>query len=221
MGPSVSRATVDNLREVLNKTILQTIQDCTIETKLKQSVDASNSGFRLFDTIEITQGTLVKLECFSDVKKEAMLQNKIVDTIVNQAKSTSVGMLGVGAVAISDATVKLTDRINNVIKLSNIQKQYISTLEEQEVNASNTGVDIGTSIKVVQGAQIFANVVMQEIDSAGIFNDLERNIDNSATSTITNPLDGLFGPLGMIALIMILVLIGGGMYMMHDSGSSK
>jgi hypothetical protein len=70
-------------------------------------------------------------------------------------------------------------------------------------------VAIATQVSLTQGASIFAAATLQAVDSAGVFNTISNNLNQSSGATSTNPLDifgSLFASLGSYAVYVYIFL---------------
>lgn len=210
MGGSSSKSVVNQVAEQISNIAISTVQDCVVTSTQNQNIQIGNTGLTLGGTISAKQQTDVSSQCFNDVKKQVDLQNKIIQAISQAVSAQNVALLGSFGSTSSDATTNLTNIIRNNVTMSNIQKSYTAIKQTQTVGITNSGVMIGTNIDLSQGAQIFAAATLQEVDKAGVFNQIQSHIDQQSSSSVTGPLNifgNLFGSMSSYVWIFILFII--------------
>ncbi len=191
MGGTESKTTVNAISEQISTIASDTVQNCVVNTSQDQLINVSNTGWKLTSNINVEQQTEVSSTCFSDLNKEIELQNKIQNAISQQSSASGVALLSAFGASTSEASANLRTIIKNNVTMSNIQNNYNSIRQNQQVNYSNSGVVVFDTVNVTQGAKVFAAATLQQLDRAGIFNTIQNHVDQSATATTENPLDFL------------------------------
>lgn len=218
MGNSESSTTVNSLSEVITNVAMSTVQDCVVVSEQAQSDTYVNNGFTLWSGTTLEQQTEVRSQCFSDVKRQAELQNKIIQEISQATSATGMALLPAFGDTKSSATTNLTSLVENNITMSNIQKSYNGIKQGQTVDHVNNQVWLVRNVNLKQGAEVFAAATLQEVQKAGILTDIEKYVDQTSSAKVENPLDAFaamisaaFGSfyMGMI-LVVVLVLVCGG-----------
>lgn len=207
MGGSSSKTAINNLSEQITNVAMSTVQSCEVSSVQSQSINASNSGFRLWGNYKLEQTTDISAQCFSDVQKQTELQNKIIQAISQATTADNIALIGAFGRSNAEATANLTNIVKNNITMSNIQRSYNSIKQEQTANFSNSGVVLFDSVSLTQGGKIFAAATLSELDRAGIFNTIQTNLDQSATATMANPLDFIAKTVGAITSSLTMSVI--------------
>lgn len=211
MGGSSSKSVINQLSEVISNIAMSTVQSCENSVDQTQNLEVNNSGFRLWGTYKLAQQTEIRSDCFSDVNKQADLQNKIISTIANASTASNVGLLGAFGSSKSYAETNLTNIVRNNVTMSNIQKSYNAIRNSQSAKFTNSGIIGFEQVELTQGAKLFAAATLQEVDKAGIFNAIEGHIDQNSQSTRDSSILGLgnlFGGLGDWSWVLVLVFLG-------------
>ena len=203
MGGSQSKTVVNQLSEQISNIAMSTVQECSVSATQDQSLDINNSGFLFWGNYRLEQQTEIKTECFSDIRKQIDLQNKIIQAISQATTAQNVGLLGAFGSSKSVAETNLTNIIRNNITMSNIQKSYTAVAQSQTVKFNNSGVMGFTNVELVQGAKLFAAATLQELDRAGIFNTIESHIDQQSTAKVDNPLDFIANAISAVSTNII------------------
>jgi hypothetical protein len=213
MGGSASTTAVNELSTAISNVAISTVQSCEVSVSQDQSLNINNSGLSLWGNYKLQQQTDISSTCFSDVQKQTQLQNAIMNTIAQTSTADGVALLSAFGASTADATANLTSLIQNNVTMSNIQQSYNNIKQNQSATVTNSGVMVYTQVELTQGAKIFAAATLQEVDKAGIFNQISSYVDQKSTATTSNPLDFLskiFGAISssiVMGIILVLVII--------------
>jgi hypothetical protein len=167
----------------------------------------NNTGFRLFGTYRLEQRTEIRSDCFSDIAKQAELQNQIIATISQSATSSNVALLGAFGKSTSEATANLSNIIKNNVTMSNIQRSYNAIKQRQTASFSNSGVIGFETVELTQGSKLFAAATLQEVDKAGVFNQVASFVDQKSTAKMENPLDFIAKAIGAIGNSVMMSIL--------------
>ncbi len=222
MGGSESRTAVESLSSAISNVVISTVQSCEVAATQDQTLVVTNTGFKLWGTYKLDQQSDISASCFSDVNKQTDIQNKIIDTIAQSTSASNIALLGAFGSSSADARAALTNIVKNNITMSNIQNSYTTIKQNQAARFSNSGVIGFEQVELTQGSKLFAAAALQEIDRAGIFNQVASYVDQHSTATMENPLDfiaKIFGAVTgtmLVTILLIIVIIAaivfGGMY---------
>lgn len=227
MGGTSSKTTVNDLIQSINNITMQTIQQCVTNSAQSQSVTENNTGIVLFSNSTAQQSTTISVDCFANAQLQAQLQNNIISTISNASTATNSTLLGAFGNTSSEATTNLTSLIKNNVTMKNIQQNYNTIMQQQNVNYNNSGLVVYQNVDLKQGAQVFSAATLQAIDSAGIFNQINNYVNQQSAATSTGfSLSGLFSGLFSgassifvyIFVFIIIVALGGWAYEKWSSG---
>lgn len=207
MGGSESKTTINALSEQITNIASDTVQSCVTTTSQDQLINIVNTGWKLTSNINVEQQTQVSSSCFSDLNKQTELQNKIQNAIAQSSTASGVALISAFGASTADATANLRNRIVNNITMSNIQRNYNEIRQNQQVTYSNAGVIGFDTVNVTQGAKVFAAATLQQLDRAGIFNDIANAIDQKATATTENPLDFIAKIVGSVGSVLMQPII--------------
>lgn len=213
MGGSASKTTVNSLSSAITNVAMSTVQSCEVATSQNQNLTVNNSGIRLWGSYNLQQQSEIRSDCFSDINKQAELQNNIINTIAQTTSANNVALLGAFGSSNSEAVSNLTNIIRNNITMSNIQRSYSEIKQNQTASFTNSGVIAFEQVDLTQGAKLFAAATLQEIDKAGVFNAVSNYVDQKSSATMENPLDfiakalGALGDSAMMSILFIVFLI--------------
>lgn len=221
MGGSQSKTVINSLSQTISNIAMQTVMSCEVASDQSQDLVVTNSGFKLWGSYKLEQQTDIKSECFSDVTKQADLQNKIIQAISQTSTADNVALLGAFSSSNASAIANLTNIVKNNVTMSNIQKSYIQIRQKQTATIGNKGVVVFEQVELTQGSKIFAAATLQEIDKAGIFNQISSHVDQAAAAKQENPLDFIAKAVGAIGssvtstmmffvFMFVVVIIGAG-----------
>lgn len=229
MGGSQSKTTISSLTEAISDIAMETVQSCEVVVQQEQNVVIRNSGFSWGGDRKIAQTTAITQECFSDVQREAALQNKIIDAISQSTTSSSIAVLGAFGSSQANASANLTNIVRNNVKMTNIQKTYSEIKQAQTITYENSGISIADRLDISQGAQAFAAATIKEVEKAGIFNTIEEHIDQTAAAKQENPLDFIAKAIGAVGdvvssvaflwIFFIAAVVLGGVMLFRALGS--
>ncbi len=221
MGGSTSKTAIESLSSSITEVAMSTVQNCEVAAQQDQTLVVKNTGFKLWGDYKLEQQSEIKSDCFSDISKQTDLQNKIIDTISQSTSASNVALLGAFGKTNSEASANLTNIIKNNITMSNIQNSYSSIKQNQSATFENSGIVGFENVDLIQGSKLFAAATLKEIDKSGIFNQVEKYVDQTSSSTQTNPLDFIADAFGAvtssimmwIVLFMIaIIMIGVGIF---------
>lgn len=207
MGGSSSKTVVNQLSEQISNIAMSTVQECEVTAQQDQSIDVVNTGFKFWGTYKLKQESEIDSTCFSDIKKQIDLQNKVIQAIAQATTSQNVGILGAFGSSDSAAETNLTNIVRNNVTMSNIQKSYEAIKQNQSAKFTNTGVIGFESVELTQGSKLFAAATLQEIDRAGIFNAIETHVNQESMSKVENPMDFIANIFSAITSNMIFFII--------------
>ncbi len=199
MGGSQSSTTINQLSEQLNNIAASTVQNCEVAISQDQTVKEVNTGIWFWSTVKLTQTSEIKSECFSSVDKQNELQNNLINTISQTATTNGIALLDAFSATGSSASANLTNIIRNQVTMSNIQTSYNAIKQKQSVDFANSGLMVYRAVDLTQGSKIFAAATLNELQKAGVFNTIQTYLDQSAATTLKNPLDFLTDLVGGIA----------------------
>ncbi len=189
MGGSSSKSEVKQLSKALTEIAMQTVQSCEVSSQQKQILEVKNTGLKLWGAYKLDQQTEIRGECFSDTKKQADLQSKLIKTVAQSSTAQGVAFLSAFGASDSEAKTKLTSIIKNNVTMKNIQKSYNKIKQEQKAKFTNSGVIGFEQAELTQGSKIFAAATLQEMDKVGIFNQIETHLDQKSVAKTDNPMD--------------------------------
>lgn len=207
MGGSASKTAINSLSEQITNIAMSTVQSCEASVNQSQELNVTNTGFKLWGNYKLEQKTDIRSECFSDVNKQADLQNKIIQAISQATTADNVALLGAFGRSDAEARANLSNVIRTNVTMSNIQRSYNDIKQTQKANFSNSGIVLFEQLELTQGSKIFAAATLSEIDRAGIFNTIETAIDQSAKSTMQNPLDFIAKAIGSVASSVTMTVV--------------
>lgn len=213
MGGSSSKTSVQQLSQAISNVAMSTVQDCETSVAQTQNLNVNNTGFKLWGQYHLDQQSEIRSDCFSDVAKQADLQNKIISTISQATTAQSVALLGAFGTSKSEADAKLTSMVKNNVTMSNIQKSYNNLKQTQNATFNNSGVIGFEQVDLTQGSKLFAAATLQEVDKAGIFNQISSYVDQQSAAKQENPLDfiakaiGAIGSSVMMSIIFFIVIM--------------
>lgn len=228
MGGSESKSVVNNLSKQITDIAISTSQTCEVLSDQSQTVNMSNSGFKLWSSPKVTQATEIRSDCFSDSKKELELQNKIIQAISQAATSQNVALLGAFGKSTAEASANLQNIVRNNIKMKNIQAQYNQIKQSQTVNYNNSGIMIVDTAEFEQGSKVFAAATLKEVEKAGLFSTVATYADQSSSAKMENPLDFIAKVVGSITtaisssviffVILVAAVVLGFFYVLGSGG---
>lgn len=199
MGGSSSKTSINQLSQALTNVAMSSVQDCQVSATQTQNLSVNNTGFRLWGTYHLDQQSEIRSDCFSDVAKQADLQNKIISTIAQSTTAQSIALLGAFGTSASDASANLSNIVKNNVTMSNIQKSYNTLKQTQNASFNNSGVVGFEQVDLTQGSKLFAAATLQEIDKAGVFNQISSYLDQQSSATQANPLDFIAKAIGAVS----------------------
>lgn len=202
MGGSESKTSISSLTEAISNIAIETVQTCEVVVQQEQDITIIKSGFSWGADQSIAQSTAIKQECFSDITKQVMLQNKIIDAISQATTSSSIALLGAFGTSDATASANLTNIIRNNVTMSNIQKTYSDIKQSQRVRYEFSGISIADKLDITQGAQAFAAATIKEVEKSGVFNVIEEHIDQTAAAKQENPLDFIAKAIGAVGEVI-------------------
>jgi len=218
MGGTSSKTDVSALSETLTNVIMNTMQSCVVSSDQMQDLTVNNTGWKLWGSYNLTQQSEIRSDCFSDVNRQAQLQNNIISTISQASSANNVALLGAFGSTSSEATTNLTNIIRNNITMSNIQTSYNAAKQKQSITFNNSGVIGFESADLVQGSKLFAAATLQQLDRAGVFNSISNYVDQKSSATTENPLDFISKAIGSVAngisssLMWIVFIVVGALF---------
>jgi hypothetical protein len=227
MGGSSSKSAVSILNEIVTNVAMETVQDCLVVSDQEQDINMTNTGFKLWSTVDITQTTDVSSSCFSNSLKETELQNNLISAISQATTAEGVGLLSAFGASQAEAETNLQNLVETNIKMSNIQKSYTLIQQKQKVGLNNVGTIVFEDVNISQGAEVFAAATLLEVTNSGITNLIDTNIDQTTSAITSNPLDfigNIFGSVAASVAIIAFVfiaLIAFIIYMIFRGGNSR
>lgn len=212
MGGSESKTIINQLSAQCSNIAMSTAQTCEVSAQQDQNLEVNNTGFKLWGNYRLKQESEIRVDCFSDVKKQVELQNKLIQAISQATTAQNIGILGAFGSSKSTAETNLTNIIRNNITMSNIQKSYTEIKQKQTARFNNSGVIGFETVELTQGSKLFAAATLQEMDKAGIFNAISTHIDQQSSAKVENPLDFIAKAIGavsnsFVAAIFFIVII--------------
>lgn len=186
---SKSKTTINNLSQQITNISMSVVQSCVVNSQQSQNLNITNSGFSFWTDYNLEQSTEVSSQCFQDSSKQVQLQNQLINSISQATSADGVALWGAFGSTQSSAKANLTNIIQSNVTMSNIQKNYNSILQTQNVTVSNSGAALFQSVDVKQGAQVFAAATLQTVDSAGVFNTISNYVDQQSSSSQAGPFD--------------------------------
>jgi hypothetical protein len=210
MGGSESKSVVNQLSETITNIAMNSVLDCQVAAVQDQNLLVENTGWNLFGSYKLEQTSDIKSSCFTDSKRQTQLQNEIINAVKNATTASGGSIMPAFGDTSSNSETNLTNIVRTSITSSNLQKNYNSIRQAQNVTFKNSGVVGFQQLQLTQGAQIFAASTLKALDDAGIFNAITTHIDqkSSADTSLFNfdlGLGGLFG--GGSSWLYLLVII--------------
>ncbi len=199
MGGSKSKSAVESLSKQVTNIASSVTQDCIVNVTQTQSVSMRNTGLQLWGTSSVKQATAVSSKCFQDSNKQNIIQNQIFAAVKNAAAAEGVGVLSAIGGSQAAADTKLASLITNNVTMSNIQNEYNSIMQDQVIDARNSGVQIAHDIDISQGSSVFASAIMQVLEKHEITNALTASVDQQTSAKTSNPLDFIANIVGNVA----------------------
>jgi len=228
MGSSHSSTVINDLVKSITNISTNIVQDCVVNSTQSQTTSINNSGFTLGQSIGVSQATTISDLCWSSTNLQTKLQNEIINTIQQAAKSNSIALLPTLSGSSSDASTVIKDLITTNVTLSNIQKNYNDIVQKQNTSISNSGLTFLQSIDVTQGAKVFAAATLQTVADTGILNSISQALDQTSTASTNSPLDifagmnlGAYGVYIVVFLVVIAIAIFGYHYMSGKKYNKK
>lgn len=204
---------------------MSTVQDCEVSSTQTQNVDVNNTGIWFFGKVHLDQQSEIRSDCFSDSNKQAQLQNQLISTITQAVTAQNIALIGAFGSSVATASANLNSIIKNNVTMSNIQKSYNSLKQSQSATFNNSGVIGFAAIDLTQGSKLFAAATLQEVDKAGVFNQISNYVDQKSSATMTNPLDFITNAISaisssiMMAIVFFIVIIAA-IFILPRMGSS-
>jgi hypothetical protein len=229
MGGTESKTVIATLSEVVNNVAMSTVQSCEVDVAQNQSLVVNNTGVKLWGSYKLEQTSEIMASCFSDVSKQAELQNSLIQAISQATSATGLAVLDAFGKTKSEAAANLSNTIKNNVTMYNIQRSYNAIKQRQSAVFNNSGIVGYEKGELTQGSKIFAAATLQEMDKAGIFNKIEEHIDQKSTAKTENPLDflakmiGAIGGsmMGMVALFVFILVVAIGAIVLVVRGFSS
>lgn len=209
MGNNTAKTTITSISNQITDVAMSSVQDCQVISQQKQNLNVTNTGWRLFGNYSMKQTTDVSVQCFSNVNRQAQLQNNIVNAIAQASTSTGQAVWPAFGSTQAKAVQNIQNNITNKVTMSNIQKTYNAIRQGQSAKIVNSGVTLWEAVDMTQGAQVFAAATLQEVAKTGVFNTIENHLQQSADAKTEGPLSGLFDNLVYVFLAVLILVFAG------------
>lgn len=213
MGGSESKSVVNQLSQAITDIAMKSVLDCQVATTQDQNLLVENTGWTLFGSYKLEQTSDIKSSCFTDSKRQTQLQNDIINAIKNATTAAGGSLMPAFGDTSSNSETNLTSLVKTSITSSNLQKNYNSIKQSQNVTFKNSGVVGFQQLQLTQGAQIFAASTLKALDDAGVFNAIKNQVDqtSSASNSLFNfdlGLGSLFsGGSSWLYLLVIIAVV--------------
>lgn len=208
MGGTSSKNKVKSIQESVNRIASSSVSKCTTTVGMNQDSWQNSSGINIGSSQTIVQNTTVTSSCLNDTTRTTKLATDIANQIAQAASADSVG--GVGALNTTSATTDtaMAMKVKNALTTQSISTNFQQIMMEQRSRQNQSGINIFSSQKAIQGTEVYAKAVNKSLEDAGIYADLEAKIDQQASATTSNPLDVFFAWIPWIIVGMVAISLG-------------
>ena len=198
MGASVSKTSVDIVNNSIIDAITNNVNNCSSSATQNQQVNLG--GFGLFT--DVSQSATLNVSCLQKIQMTNDLSTQIAQKIQQDAKAAAVALIP--SFSGAENTTKLANYIQTNISTSTIQNCASGALQNQIVSTS--GIQIGASVS--QTLKLFSQCLQTALNNNSVSQKIVQNTNQTASSTVTNPLSFLSGILSLPIIIGILIFIG-------------
>jgi hypothetical protein len=136
------------------------------------------------------------------------LQNEITSDIKQILKHNGVPILDAFGKD-TEVSAKVQKEVETSLSMSSINEQYVSVRQNQNTSYINNMFMFGSDLNVKQGAEAYAQAVLNAVNSSDIKNIMKTAIDQQSTTTsnlLAPLLDNLYSIVIIIVIIAALVL---------------
>lgn len=204
MGQAKSTSVINSLSEQIFNITSTTVQECLVSVDQTQNNEINLSGTGIGNTVSVSQATEVSSTCLSNTAKQTEIQNNIINALANSAEAKAA--LGSSE---SDAVTNISNIVRANVTMSNIQRNTNIIKQTQNNKINISGTQIGNTVDISQGAQVFAASTLKSLESSGIFNTIKTDVDNKAKSEGYDPLAGITTTWIYIIIAFVVLAITG------------
>lgn len=211
MGASQSKTSVDIVNNSIINVITNNANNCTANSTQTQQVSLGGFGF----LTNVTQSATLNVSCLQKITMTTDLSTQIAQQIQQDAAAQSIALLP--SYSGSNSTAKLANYIQTNVTTNIIQNCATGAIQSQQVAVS--GIQIGAS--ATQTLNLFTKCMQTALNNNNVAQGIVQNTNQTASSTVTNPLDFLSGifssaVLGFIAVIILVIIV---VYMMFGGSN--
>jgi hypothetical protein len=209
MGGSSSKAKSTIIAEAVNEAMVNSMQTCTSNVDLEQSINVKGQG-NVLSNIQMNQVYSSVMTCVNNTSWMSKFQNDLSAAIKQSAESQSVALLG--ALGNSDTEVEnyIKNSVRNSVNVSTMTQLINNIKQKQTINVQGVGNTL-INISMSQMNNNISSSTQELVGSMDVINRIAAVADQKAKSTqqdpIANLLSGLAnlltGPLMWVAIMLI------------------
>lgn len=196
MGASVTKTSVDIVNESIIEAITENVNNCSTNLEQTQNVNLGGIGF----FTSIFQSASLNVSCLQNINITNQLATDIAQKIQQNAAANAIALLP--SFSGSENLTNLQNYIKTKVSNNIVQSCAASAVQNQTVNAS--GFQVGAQVS--QTLSLFSKCMQTSLNNNNISQGLVQDIEQKATSTVSNPLDALTGLFTTPVLIFIAIL---------------
>jgi hypothetical protein len=200
MGGAASKSTADFITEIAINVMTKNAQQARIAAT--QTATFKATGGAVIKNIKVRQTLDVVQNAISKNINETDLQTQIVEQIQQTAEAQ--GTWGAGVASATETSVK--DLVSQTFTTENLQKCAAQLSQTVSFEAEEKGMI--TDVDVEQAMTVFQKCISESITNNKNYTAVDRALSQTATATVSSPLDALMGFFGSTMGIILLIIIG-------------
>lgn len=211
-GSQSSTTTVTQLSKTITNIAESVVQNCQTSSTQSQSTVVNNTGFALWGTYGESQTSTISAQCFQDADLQTKLQNGIINAITQATNADGSSIMPAFGNTSSTANTNITNIVRTNVTMKNVQNNYNSISQNQNIVFNNSGVVGFQSSQLTQGASIFAAATLKALDDAGVFNSIQNHVSQQSTASdslfnLSGLFSGLFGGLSEYEYVLVFLIV--------------
>jgi hypothetical protein len=220
-GGSSSMNASETFTKNVAEAMSESIQNCSGKTIIDMNVAIIGSG-NVVKGLRLVQGMQLSTNCHTDDKNVAATQQAVENAIKQNAEAQGVALLGALGSSSSSNSTKIHNEVIAKINrktIQNIINDYNLTMNFYLNGNSNIVEDV----TMEQTAKVLQDNCLSAISQLSSVQEVKNEIDQKSKSTQTNPISeiisaigSIFTSLGMIWMVIIIVVIGAGVYLLMN-----
>jgi hypothetical protein len=203
MGGNTSKSTITQLTDIATDVATKNVQSCVGKASQDQLLLIKGTkGDVKIDNINQRQGATVDMKCLFNTETQDKMQNEMSQKIEGAVKAKG-GLFGSKAKQDIDIKNIFKTNINN----ETVSQQVSSTLQNQAaiIDKTKGSVIIG-DVTQEQTATVIAETIVNSSQYTGVLKEIATKVDAKATSESGGIFGSLFGGIGGIVFIVIIVI---------------